>query len=66
VLACDAADLLANITERRRCGWTASPELETAAQQAIERLHRLARTIGVEVWPGHDPSWWTSGLYPSC
>jgi N-acyl homoserine lactone hydrolase len=66
VLACDAADLRANITERRRCGWTASPELETAAQQAIERLRRLDRTDGIEVWPGHDPNWWTSGLYPSC
>jgi N-acyl homoserine lactone hydrolase len=31
VLACDAADLRANITERRRCGWTPSPELETLA-----------------------------------
>jgi glyoxylase-like metal-dependent hydrolase (beta-lactamase superfamily II) len=65
VLACDAADLRANITERRRCGWTASRELETAAQQAIERLYTLDQADGVEVWPGHDPNWWTPGVYPS-
>lgn len=64
VLACDAADLRVNITERRRCGWAADPE---AAQRAVERLHELDRLDGVEVWPGHDPEWtaWRNPrLYP--
>lgn len=67
VLACDAADLRANITERRRCGWVAEPALEAAAQAAVERLHELDGVDGVEVWPGHDPEWWawrSEGLYP--
>lgn len=67
VLACDAADLRANITERRRCGWTADPAMVSSAQDAVVRLHELDRADGVEVWPGHDPDWWAwraPGLYP--
>lgn len=58
VLACDAADLRANITGVRRCGTTTHPHLEAAADQAIARLHALDQQDGTEVWPGHDPSWW--------
>ncbi|WP_067682977.1 N-acyl homoserine lactonase family protein [Nocardia miyunensis] len=67
VLACDAADLRANIVERRRCGTTTDPGLAAAAQRAIERLHALDRIDGIEVWPGHDPAWWAwqrPGRYP--
>ncbi|MCU1404722.1 MAG: N-acyl homoserine lactonase family protein [Glaciihabitans sp.] len=58
VLACDAADLRANITGARPCGWTATPALAAHAQASITRLHNLDAEDGVEVWPGHDPDWW--------
>lgn len=58
VLACDAADLRANITESRPCGMAALPEGAAEAQKSIERLHALDAQPGVEVWPGHDPDWW--------
>jgi N-acyl homoserine lactone hydrolase len=58
VLACDAADLRANITEARPCGMAALPEGAAEAQHSIERLHALDARPGVEVWPGHDPEWW--------
>jgi N-acyl homoserine lactone hydrolase len=57
VLACDAADLRRNITERVSCGWSARPEDAAAAQQAIDRLADLDDRPGIEVWPGHDPDW---------
>ncbi len=56
VLACDAADLRANIDRRLPCGWTAVPEDAPNAQASIERLAALEGP-GVEVWPGHDPEW---------
>lgn len=58
VLACDAADLRANITESRPCGITALPEGAADARRSIERLHALDAQPGVEVWPGHDPDFW--------
>ncbi|WEO75804.1 N-acyl homoserine lactonase family protein [Cryobacterium sp. SO2] len=58
VLACDAADLRANITESTPCGSTALPEGAADAQASIDRLHALDAEPGVEVWPGHDPDWW--------
>jgi glyoxylase-like metal-dependent hydrolase (beta-lactamase superfamily II) len=58
VLACDAADLRANITEARPCGWTANADMAAAAQRSIDRLHALDLQDGVEVWPGHDHEWW--------
>ncbi|WP_166462582.1 N-acyl homoserine lactonase family protein [Amycolatopsis acidicola] len=65
VLACDAADLRANITGPRACGWATDP---VAARVAIRRLHELDRQPATEVWPGHDPDWWAwqePGLYPA-
>lgn len=56
VLACDAADLRANIDRRIPCGWTARPDDAASAQGSIERLAALEGP-GVEVWPGHDPEW---------
>lgn len=56
VLACDAADLRANIDRRTPCGWTAEPGDAANAQASIERLAALEGP-GVEVWPGHDPEW---------
>ncbi|WP_162256643.1 N-acyl homoserine lactonase family protein [Agromyces sp. Soil535] len=62
VLACDAADLRANIEGRLPCGWTGSPGGDAAAQRAIDRLADLD-AAGEEVWPGHDPEWhgWLQG-----
>lgn len=57
VLACDAADLRACIDERRPCGTTARASEAPLAQRAIDRLHELDRSEGVQVWPGHDPDW---------
>lgn len=56
VLACDAADLRANIERRLPCGWTGRPDGDDAAQRAIDRLADLD-AAGEEVWPGHDPEW---------
>ncbi|MBU4215959.1 MAG: N-acyl homoserine lactonase family protein [Actinobacteria bacterium] len=63
VLACDAADLDANIATRTPCGWTPTPEGATQAQASIDRLADL-RAAGVDVWPGHDPHWapWTAAM----
>lgn len=58
VLACDAADLRANITGRIPCGSTMRPGDTELARAAIERLHALDAVEGTEVWPGHDPDWW--------
>ncbi|WP_062204060.1 N-acyl homoserine lactonase family protein [Demequina salsinemoris] len=57
VLACDAADLRANIETRTPCGWTPGGDAGAAeARVSIERLADLD-DAGVEVWPGHDPLW---------
>ncbi|WP_432564227.1 N-acyl homoserine lactonase family protein [Kineococcus sp. SYSU DK003] len=58
VLACDAADLRANLDQRRPCGWTVDPGDALAAQRAVDRLRALDDTPGTEVWPGHDPVFW--------
>jgi N-acyl homoserine lactone hydrolase len=58
VLACDAADLMANLTGRIPCGVVAEPGDAAAAASAIERLAQLADRAGTEVWPGHDPAFW--------
>jgi N-acyl homoserine lactone hydrolase len=55
VLACDAADLQRNLSERIPCGWTAVPGDEEQAARSLERLVALAAQPRVEVWPGHDP-----------
>ena len=55
VLACDAADLERNLSDRIPCGWTAVPGDEELAGRSLERLADLATQAGVEVWPGHDP-----------
>lgn len=57
VLACDAADLHANIAGPTRCGSTDRPEDADAAQRAIERLAALDAEEGTTVWPAHDPEW---------
>ncbi|MFZ6990633.1 N-acyl homoserine lactonase family protein [Curtobacterium sp. RRHDQ66] len=57
VLACDAADLERNLTERTPCGWVGVTGDEPDAQRSVDRLADLARLPGVEVWPGHDPAW---------
>jgi N-acyl homoserine lactone hydrolase len=64
VLACDAADLKSNIDEVVAPGFQPTPELGRHAQQSIELLHRLDKTEGTEVWPGHDPLFWESRLHP--
>lgn len=56
VLACDAADLHANVATRTPCGWTPGEGGDARAQAAIDRLADL-EAAGVEVWPGHDPAW---------
>ena len=62
VLACDAADLRANIEKRIPPGTTTSPGLEAAAQDSIDRLHDLDAREGTEVWPGHDPAFWDTRI----
>ncbi|MBF4615559.1 N-acyl homoserine lactonase family protein [Curtobacterium sp. VKM Ac-1376] len=57
VLACDAADLERNLTERTPCGWVGVSGDEADAQRSIDRLADLADEPGTEVWPGHDPEW---------
>lgn len=57
VLACDAADLRECIEQVRPCGFTARPQDSEAAIIAIRRLADLDQQDGVEVWPGHDPTW---------
>ena len=57
VLACDAADLERNLTERTPCGWVGIRGDEPDAQRSVDRLADLAGLPGVEVWPGHDPAW---------
>lgn len=58
VLACDAADLMVNLTDRVPCGITADPDDGPAAAASIERLADLAESADTEVWPGHDPDFW--------
>jgi glyoxylase-like metal-dependent hydrolase (beta-lactamase superfamily II) len=60
VLACDAADLRANVEQRIAPGTTTSPDLEEAAQSSIDRLHDLDAQEGTEVWPGHDLAFWNT------
>lgn len=57
VLACDAADLRANITDQIPCGSTMRPQDAPLAVRAVERLHELDQRPGTQVWPGHDPDW---------
>ena len=57
VLACDAADLRANVVQRRPCGSTVGPDGVRLAQEAIDRLNELDGREGFEVWPAHDPEW---------
>jgi len=64
VLACDAADLRANITEAIPCGTTTSPDLAEAAARSIALLHGLDRRDGTQVWPGHDPTFWATRRRP--
>jgi N-acyl homoserine lactone hydrolase len=64
VLAFDAADLRRNITERIPCGSTTHADLAAAAQESIDRLHALDASPGVEVWPGHDPQFWSTRPQP--
>lgn len=64
VLACDAADLRRNIDENIPCGTVTHPHLAAAAARSIEHLHRLDRQDGWEVWPGHDPEFWSSRRRP--
>ncbi|MDI9913998.1 N-acyl homoserine lactonase family protein [Rhodococcus sp. IEGM 1379] len=59
VLAFDAADLRENILERRRPGWMVDANYSTAAQYSIDRLADMEQESGTEVWPGHDPNWWS-------
>lgn len=63
VLACDAADLDANIVLRTPCGWTPGEDGDALAQAAIDRLADL-RAAGADVWPGHDPEWapWAAAM----
>jgi glyoxylase-like metal-dependent hydrolase (beta-lactamase superfamily II) len=60
VLACDAADLRVNITDRIPCGSTMRPGADDVerARIAIDRLHALDGEADTQVWPGHDPDWW--------
>jgi N-acyl homoserine lactone hydrolase len=64
VLACDAADLMANITGRTPCGVVAESADLTAATVSIERLAELAEHPDTEVWPGHDPTFWETRNRP--
>jgi len=64
VLACDAADLQANIEGSVPCGSVAEPGDHDAAQRSIERLAALASSPRTEVWPGHDPEFWATRRRP--
>ena len=64
VLACDAADLMNNITERIPCGNVAEQRDTRAAADSIQRLALLAESLDVEVWPGHDPDFWETRRRP--
>jgi N-acyl homoserine lactone hydrolase len=57
VLACDAADLHANITRPCACGSTTGPQGAADARVAALRLHALDADPRTEVWPAHDPEW---------
>ncbi len=57
VLACDAADLHANVTGPTACGSVERLGDEAAAQRAVERLAALDAEPGTTVWPGNDPHW---------
>jgi N-acyl homoserine lactone hydrolase len=57
VLACDAADLRANLELDRPCGSTVGPDGPADAASAVARLRALDALPGHEVWPGHDPAW---------
>lgn len=58
VMACDAADLHANLEGPTPCGSVERPEDAPAARRAVERLAALDAEEGTTVWPGHDPDWW--------
>lgn len=64
VLACDAADLRANVTGAVPCGTTTSPDLAGAAAGSAALLHGLDRRPGWQVWPGHDPEFWATRRRP--
>lgn len=64
VLACDAADLRANIDDVIPCGTTTHPELAEAAARSIALLHQLDARPRTEVWPGHDPDFWRTRRRP--
>lgn len=64
VLACDAADLRANIEQAIPCGTTTDPTLAGAAAASVALLQRLDRTPGTQVWPGHDPDFWQTRRRP--
>jgi len=64
VLAGDAADLRRNISEPVACGSTTHPDLEDAAESAARLLHELDGQPGTEVWPSHDPNFWSSRRRP--
>ena len=57
VLACDAADLRANIERVIPCGSTVGEAGPRLADASIRRLHELDVRPDTEVWPGHDPEW---------
>lgn len=57
VLACDAADLRANIERGIPCGSTVGASGPAKAEAAIRRLQAMDAEPGVQVWPGHDPEW---------
>jgi len=57
VLACDAADLRANIEGAIPCGSTVGPDGARLAEASIRRLHDLDERPDTVVWPAHDPDW---------
>ena len=64
VLACDAADLKENIEGPVACGTTTHPHLEPAAEESARALHEMDAREGWEVWPGHDPQFWSTRRHP--
>ena len=60
----DAADLRRNIDHLIPCGELTHPELASAAERSIERLHALDHQPDTEVWPGHDPDFWATRRGP--
>ena len=58
VLAGDCADLRENIEGCIPCGFTTHPDLEDAAEKAVQRMHELDQRDDTTVWPSHDPVYW--------